>query len=83
MEPAAGHGISVDDAGCEQRRGADEQEPGRQDHGPVGKAALHDGAGQAGPFGHVGYVLPLASGVDIASTPRRAARVHPASVNLT
>ena len=77
MEPAARDGVAVHDPGREERRGAHEQQPGRQDHRPVGEAALHDGAGKAGPDGHVRYVLPLASDVDTTHTPPRAVRVHP------
>jgi hypothetical protein len=53
MEPAAGDRVAVHDAGREEGGGAYEQEPRRQDHRPVGEAALHDRAGDAGPDGHV------------------------------
>ena len=59
MEATARDGIAVDDAGRKEGRRTDEEEPCRKDHGPVGEAALHDRAGQAGTVGHVRYRLPL------------------------
>ena len=53
MQAAAGDGVAIHDAGREERRRGDEEKPGREHHRPVGEAALHDRAGQAGDLGHV------------------------------
>ena len=65
MEPAAGDRVAVDDAGREEGRRAHEQEPRREDHRPVGEAALHDRAG-----------MPVRMGTSAGSPARVRRRYH-------